>query len=111
MTPAIAFGIAATITLIFIVGLWIAYVIYYGRRARRFGYASRGGYLRAVPQSDEEKREAVDQALKGLIISIVGIVFFPLLFVGLFPLYIGSRKTSYALMGLGLVDDSDTPRG
>ena len=111
MTPAIAFGIAATITAIFVVGLWIVYVVYYGSRARRFGYASRGAYLRAVPQTDEEKREAVDQALKGLIISLVGIVFFPLLFVGLFPLYIGGRKASYALMGLGLVDDSNTPRG
>lgn len=111
MTPALAFGIAATITTIFIVGLWIAYATYYGSRARRFGYPSRSAYLRAVPQTDEEKREAVDQALKGLVISIVGIVFFPLLFVGLFPLYIGSRKATYALMGLGLVDESDTPRG
>jgi hypothetical protein len=111
VTPAIALGIAATLTAIFVVGLWIAYVVYYGSRVRRFGYASRAAYLRAVPQTDEEKREAVDQALKGLIISIVGIVFFPLLFVGLFPLYIGSRKTSYALMGLGLGDESDTPRG
>lgn len=110
MTPALAFGIAATITAILIVGLWIAYASYYGSRARRFGYASRSAYLRAVPQSDEEKREAVDQALKGLVISIVGIVFFPLLFVGLFPLYIGGRKASFALLGLGLIDDTDTPR-
>jgi hypothetical protein len=110
VTPALAFGIAATITTIFIVGLWIAYATYYGSRARRFGYPSRSAYLRAVPQTDEEKREAVDQALKGLVISIVGVVFFPLLFVGLFPLYIGGRKASYALMGLGLVDDSDRSR-
>lgn len=110
MIPASAFGIAAAITAIFIALLWIGYALYYGSRARRFGYPSRGAYLRAVPQTDDEKREAVDQALKGLIISIVGIVFFPLLFVGLFPLYIGSRKAIYALMGLGLIDDSATPR-
>lgn len=111
MTPLIAMGIAAAITTIFIVIIWFAYAAYYGSRARRFGYPSRSAYLRAVPQTDEEKREAVDQALKGLIISLVGVVFFPLLFVGLFPLYIGARKASYALMGLGLIDDSDAPRG
>lgn len=111
MTPALAIGIAAAITTIFIVLIWLAYAAYYGSRARRFGYSSRGAYLRAVPQTDEEKREAVDQALKGLILSIVGVVFFPLLFVGLFPLYIGARKAIYALMGLGLLDDIDAPRG
>jgi hypothetical protein len=110
VTPALAFGIAATITAIFIGILWIAYAIYYGSRARRFGYASRSAYLRAVPQTDEEKHEAVDQALKGLVISLVGVVFFPLLLVGLFPLYIGGRKTAYALMGLGLLDNPDSPR-
>jgi hypothetical protein len=111
VTPALAFGIVATSTTMFVVVLWIAYAVYYGNRARRFGYPSRSAYLRAVPQTDEEKREAVDQALKGLIISLVGVVFFPLLFVGLFPLYIGARKATYALMGLGLIDDSDAPRG
>lgn len=111
MTPTLALGIAAALTAIFIVVVWICYATYYGRRARRFGYASRTAYLNAVPQSDEEKREAVDQALKGLVISIVGVVFFPLLFVGLFPLYIGGRKTAYALLGLGLLDDVASPRG
>lgn len=111
VTPTLALGIVAGITAIFFFALWIGYATYYGRRARRFGYASRRAYLTAVPKSDEEKREAVDQALKGLVISIVGIVFFPLLFIGLFPLYIGCRKSAYALMGLGLFDNSDSSRG
>ena len=108
MIPTVTLGIIVAVTGIFIVALWISYATYYGRRARRFGYASRSAYLYAVPQSDEEKREAVDQALKGLVVSIVGIVFFPLLFIGLFPLYIGSRKTAYALMGPGFLDDADS---
>ena len=111
MTPTLALGITAAFTAIFFVAVWIGYATYYGKRARRFGYPSRTAYFNAVPQSDEEKREAVDQALKGLVISIVGIVFFPLLVVGLFPLYIGGRKTAYALMGLGLLDDFGSPRG
>ena len=111
VTPTLALGIVAGFTAIFFVALWIGYATYYGRRARRFGYASRRAYLNAIPQSDEEKREAVDQALKGLVISLVGVVFFPLLFIGLFPLYIGARKTAYALLGLGLFDDAGASRG
>lgn len=111
MTPTLALGLVAGFTAIFFVALWIGYATYYGRRARRFGYASRRAYLNAIPQSDEEKREAVDQALKGLVISVVGVVFFPLLFIGLFPLYIGARKTVYALLGLGLFDDAGASRG
>jgi ABC-type spermidine/putrescine transport system permease subunit II len=36
------------------------------RRARRFGYASTRAYLRAIPRSDAETRDAVDLALQGL---------------------------------------------
>jgi len=33
----------------------------------------------------------------------------PLILVGIFPLYYGTRKVVYASMGLGLVDDADPP--
>jgi hypothetical protein len=110
VTVTQAIAVATIVTLVIIVGITIAYRIYYGNRARRFGYATRSAYIRAVPRTDEEKREAVDQALKGLVICLVGVGFFPLLLVGIFPLYIGGRKSAFALMGLGLVDESDTPR-
>ena len=77
------------------------------RRARRVGYASVGEYLRAVPRSDEEKQDAVDLALKGLAICLVGLFLTPLFLIGVFPLYYGTRKVLYAFMGLGLVDDAD----
>ena len=76
------------------------------RRAKRFGYPSTGAYLRAAPRSDEEKRDAADLALKGLVICVLGLLFPPFILVGLVPLFYGGRKLVYASMGLGLVDDA-----
>jgi hypothetical protein len=80
------------------------------RRAKRFRYPSTGAYLRAAPGSDEEKRDAVDLALRGLVFCVLGLIFPPLILVGLVPLFYGGRKLVYASMGLGLVDDADRPR-
>jgi hypothetical protein len=80
------------------------------RRARAAGYPSMGAYLRAAPRSDEEKRDATDLALKGLVICFLGLLFPPLLLVGLFPFFYGARKVVYASMGLGLVDDAGQPQ-
>jgi hypothetical protein len=77
------------------------------RRGKRFAYPSTGAYLRAAPRSDEEKRDAVDLALKGLVFCVLGLIFPPLLLVGLVPLFFGGRKLVYASMGLGLVDDAN----
>ena len=76
------------------------------RRAKRFGYPSTGAYLRAAPRSDEEKRDAADLALKGLVLCLLGLLFPPFILVGLVPLFYGGRKLVYASMGLGLVDDA-----
>lgn len=80
------------------------------RRARRFGYASTGAYLRAAPASDAEKRDAADLALRGIIFCLLGMIFPPFILVGLMPLFYGGRKLVYASMGLGLVDDPDHPQ-
>ena len=80
------------------------------RTAARAGYGSIGEYLRAVPRSDEERQHAVDLALKGLVWCLAGLLVPPLILVGIFPLYYGTRKVVYASMGLGLVDDADHPR-
>lgn len=77
------------------------------RQARRAGYSSVGAYLRAAPRSDEERRDAVDLALKGSAICLLGLLFPPLILIGLFPLFWGVRKLAYASMGLGLIDDAD----
>ena len=74
------------------------------RRAQRSGYVSVGEYLRAIPRSDEEKKEAVDLALKGGLLCILGFLLPPLLLIGIFPLYYGARKIMYWRTGLGLFE-------
>jgi hypothetical protein len=78
-------------------------------KAKRFGYPSTRAYLRAVPRSDAEKQDAVDLALKGLVLCVLGLLFPPLILLGLVPLFFGARKIVWASMGLGLVDDADQP--
>jgi hypothetical protein len=80
------------------------------RQARQAGYGTIGAYLRAVPRTDDEKRDAVDLALKGLLTCLVGLLLPPLLLIGAFPLYYGARKVLHASLGLGLVDDAEPPR-
>ena len=100
--------ILAVIGLPVIVALagWVAFP----RRAKRFGYPGTLAYLRAAPRSDDEKRDAADLALKGLGCCVLGVLFPPLVLVGLVPLFYGGRKFIYASMGLGLVDDPDQNR-
>ena len=79
------------------------------RNARLAGYGSLGAYLRAAPRTDAEKRDAVDLALKGVVLCLLGLLFAPLLLIGLVPLFYGTRKVVYGSMGLGIVDDTDQP--
>lgn len=79
-------------------------------RAREYGFPSLAAYLRAAPRTDEERRDATDLALKGLVICLLGLIFPPLLLIGIFPLFYGFRKLVYASMGLGLADDADGNR-
>ncbi len=80
------------------------------RRARQAGYARLGAYLRAAPRNDAEKRDAIDLALKGLVICLLGLILPPFLLVGLIPFFYGARKVAYGSMGLGLVDDANQPQ-
>ena len=79
------------------------------RRAIEFGHPSFFDYMRAVPHSDKEKMDAVDLTLQGVVVCFLGLLFPPLLLIGLFPLFYGARKLVYVSMGLGLVDDADQP--
>ena len=79
------------------------------RKAVQAGYLSLAAYLRAAPRTDEERRDAADLALKGLVMCLLGLVFPPLMLIGLFPFFYGTRKLIYASMGLGLIDDADGP--
>ena len=109
-----AFGVPGLLILgavlaVVVMGVVTLYGVLSGRRAKRFGYASTGEYLRAAPRSDAEKRDAASLALKGLVFCVLGQLFSPFILVGLVPLFYGGRKLVYASMGLGLVDDGDQP--
>ena len=93
-----------------IVAVVVLFNLITGRRARRFGYPSRMAYLRAVPRSDDERRDAADLAMKGVVLCMLGLLFPPVVLIGLLPLFYGGRKLVHASMGLGLVDDGDRPR-
>ena len=99
-------GIPVIVALAGLVLFWVGFP----RRAKRFGYPGTVAYLRAAPRSDDEKRDAADLALKGLGCCVLGVLFPPLVLVGLVPLFYGGRKFIYASMGLGLVDDPDQNR-
>ena len=79
------------------------------RQAHRFGYSSAMNYLRAVPKSDDERRDAADLAVIGLAVCLLGMFWAPSVFAGLVPFFYGARKFAYATLGLGLVDDGEEP--
>jgi len=79
----------------------------YRLKAKQAGYSTLGSYMRAAPKTDGEKKDAVDLMLRGLVLCVVGLVFPPLILVGIFPLFYGGRKMAYSSMGLGLMEDMD----
>jgi len=79
-------------------------------RARNAGFERISDYMRAAPRNDRERREAVNMAFRGLALCLVGIVFTPLLLLGLPPLYYGGRKITMALLGMDLLADDDAAR-
>ncbi len=88
-----------------------AIVIFVVRRLRQnaaaAGYPGVGAYLRAVPRNDEEKRQAVDLALKGVILCGLGLFFPPMILVGVVPFYYGSRKLILVWLGLDILAEID----
>lgn len=105
--------VAATLAVL-VLGAILVFIVRavqgYRQSAANQGYATLGDYLRAAPRTDAEKREAVEMAMQGVVLCVLGFVFPPLLLVGIFPLYYGGRKIGYSTMGLGFMDDTD-PRG
>ena len=109
----IPFGIPLLMLLVmltFVIGGVVMTIRLLSRRATEFGYPSTGAYLRAVPQTDAEKRDAVDLTLRGVALCVLGALFSPFVLIGLVPMFYGGRKVAYASLGLGLVDDPQHPR-
>jgi hypothetical protein len=105
-------GVFDLIMLAAVMGIITAALVFpltFVRRAKQFGYPSTRAYLQAAPRTDAEKRDAADLALRGLVLSALGLLFPPFILMGLLPLFYGGRKLVWASMGLGLVDDADVP--
>ncbi len=100
---------ASLLVLVAIIAAVVKITSAFRGKARRAGYSSLGEYLRAAPRSDEEKRDAVDLSLGGLVICLLGLAFPPFLLIGIIPFFYGTRKLVYSMMGFGLFDDADPP--
>ena len=85
LSMATAVLVVVAVIILSIIGAVVMIWNHFRRQARRLGYPSMGAYLGAAPCSDEEKRDAVDLALKGMVMCLLGLVFPPLLLIGSFP--------------------------
>jgi len=106
--PEIWYGPLIAMPLLLLVGLLALLLIthvHWRRRARRAGYRTVRAYLRAAPRTDEEKRYAVELAVRGLGWCLLGILFPPLVLVGVVPFVYGTRKLFLAWLGVGIADE------
>lgn len=62
--------------------------------------------LRRLPRNDEEELRAVELALKGVVLCVLGLLFPLLILFGAIPLYYGARKV--AAVRLGIVAAEET---
>ena len=95
-------GIVVVLALL-LVAVWLVILLIrrLRRRAGGMGYSGILTYLRATPKSDDEKRDAVNMFVLGLLLCGLGIFFHPLAIVGVIYLYYGGRKIGYVLLGVG----------
>jgi hypothetical protein len=90
-----------------VAGLFVLPILIWRNRVRREGYPGLRAYLRELPQTEEEKLDAVELALKGVVLCVLGILFPPLMVIGLVPLYYGLRKLASLKLGIkGAAHDS-----
>ena len=69
-------------------------------RIRRQGYPGLQAYLRELPRTDEERLDAVEMTLKGAMLCLLGLLFPPILIIGVVPLYFGLRKLAAMRLGI-----------
>jgi hypothetical protein len=82
------------------IALFLVPVLIWRGRVRRRGYPGLRAYLRELPQTKEQKLDAVELTLKGIVICILGVLFPPVVLIGLFPLYYGARKVASVSLGI-----------
>jgi hypothetical protein len=80
--------------------LFLVPLLVWRSRVRRRGYAGLRAYLRELPMTEQEKLDAVELTLKGVAICVLGMLFPPLVLIGLVPLYYGARKVASVILGI-----------
>jgi len=102
--------------LIFLVLLITAIVlsvllIRWRRRVMRAGKPGLMAYLRDIPRTDVEKRDALDLVLRGAVVFLIGLVAQPFWIIGAVLFYYGFRKLCMMWMGLVIPEASSEPPG
>ncbi len=117
--PVIVFGMVSEDVLKFVMTIGIGLLFFAGwaavlltplivwrNRVIRRGYPGLRAYLRELPRTEEETLDAVELTLKGIAICVAGLLFPPLVLIGLVPFYYGARKWAAAAMGIAGADDA-----
>jgi hypothetical protein len=73
-------------------------------RVQRRGYPGLKAYLLEVPQTEQQKLDAIELTLKGSVICILAVIFPVLVVIGLVPLYYGARKMAAIALAVRAVD-------
>jgi hypothetical protein len=84
-----------------LLALFLLPLLIWRARVRRRGYPGLRVYLHMLPQSEEEQLDAVELTLKGAVLCILGLLFPPLILLGVVPLYYGARKLAAMRVGIG----------
>ncbi len=88
------------------IGVFVVPVLIWRRSVRRRGYPGLKAYLRELPQTEEEKLDAVELTLKGVAICVLGLLIPPLVLIGLVPLYYGARKVASVTLEITGAEDN-----
>jgi len=96
---AVAGGLFVVFVLVVFLGLCLLPILIWRRRIRKRGYPGLGAYLRELPQTDEQKFDAVELTLIGAVLCVLGLVFPPMILIGVVPLYYGLRKLAALKLG------------
>ncbi len=103
-------GLLLVVLLAVLVAVCLLPILIWRGRIRRQGYPSLRAYLRELPRTDEEKLDAVELTLKGAMLCLLGLLFPPIIIIGVVPLYFGLRKLAAVQLGIKSLE-ADQPTG
>jgi len=101
----VAGGFFVVFVIVVLLGLFLLPILFWRGRLRKRGYPGIEAYLRELPQTDQEKFDAVELTLKGAVFCLLGLLFPPMILIGVVALYYGGRKL--AAMKLGITGAED----